>query len=132
MLSIAAALLFASTAMTDVSSQCLTELGYDSIPTQGSQLYLYRRCLTTKRKHEELEKEFESDLQRVDQNFWTRKEAGDRRSSALLQGNQRKGAHTRQRNALQLAHPVSRRAVIQNAARSRNRALRLQEKSAEY
>ncbi len=132
MIAIAASILFlASTSATDFSAPCLVELGYDSIPTAGSHLFLYRRCLNTKKKLLEADEKVEADLQRHDQDFWLRKDAADKRRDASIKQSEKALKSSQKRRALSIPSPKSRRAIIQNSARSRNRALRLGEKKDE-
>ena len=128
---LASILLAATVPATDFSANCLVELGYDAIPKNGAQLFLYRRCLNTNKKKVDLDKEAEADLQRHDQNFWMRKDAADKRREASISQSKDALKSSQKRRALSIPSPKSRRAIIQNSARSRNRALRLEEKAGE-
>ena len=74
------------------------------------------------------DKEVEADLQRHDQNFWLRKDAADKRKEASLKQIANALKSSQQRRALSIPSPASRRTLIQSAARSRNRAIRQQER----
>ena len=130
MITLAASLLLAAAIpAADFSADCLTELGYDDIPKNGAHLFLYRRCLNTKKKQMAADKEVEADLQRHDQNFWLRKDAADKRKEASLKQIANALKSSQQRRALSIPSPASRRTLIQSAARSRNRAIRQQERT---
>ncbi len=132
MITFVASVLFATAIpATDFSAPCLTELGYDAVPKNAAHLFLYRRCLSTKKKEMESDKEVEVNLQRLDQNFWLRKDAADKRRDAAVKQSESALRNSQKRRALSIPSPKSRRAIIQNSARSRNRALRLEEKAGE-
>lgn len=130
MLPIVASALVALSMAGDASGECLTELGYAEVPTRGSHVFLYRRCLSTKRKEVEHQKRVDADMQRMDQNFWMRMEASNRKREALLK-TKNKSVLTRQQNASNLQDPHSRRSIIQDAARSVKRARRQLEKESD-
>lgn len=125
-----ASLLVAVALSPEASSDCLTELGYSEVPTRGSHLFLYRRCLSTKRKEVEHQERVDADMQRMDQNFWMRMEASNRKREALLKTKKR-SVLTRQQSASNLQDPHSRRSIIQDAARSVKRARRQLEKESD-
>jgi hypothetical protein len=130
MLTVLASILLAATVpATDFSANCLIELGYDAIPKNGAQLFLYRRCLNTNKKKVDLEKKAEANLQRLDQNFWMRKDAADKRKEASIKQSANALKSSQKKRALAIPSLQDRRAIIQNAARSRSRAMRLQEKT---
>jgi hypothetical protein len=60
-----------------------------------------------------------------------RKDAADKRRDAAIKQSESAMKNSQKLRALSIPSPKSRRAIIQNSARSRNRAVRLQEKSAE-
>lgn len=61
----------------DPSAACLAELKLEAVPTTNpTHLFLYRRCLNTKKAATERNVDVERRLQRLDQYFWRNKEAG--------------------------------------------------------
>lgn len=67
---------------TDFSAACLAALQLEAIPKTPTHLYLYRRCLNTKKSAAHTDRQVERRLQRLDQYFWRDKEVGEKQKTA--------------------------------------------------
>lgn len=127
MITLLATLALAQATMTDFSAVCLEEMQLTAVPTNHTQLFLYRRCVTQKKHESEEQKTFDSNLQRMDQQYWQRKEKADASAKTSAKDISHRIRTNLKRRADAHGDLKARKAKVLDAARSIKRSIRMKE-----